>query len=75
MTKRVTVRIRPDGSIEAETQGMQGPECLPYIETLERLTGSRAVDSWYTDEFFETQLESQPGRQEQSDRTEVEDSG
>ncbi len=72
MTKRITVRIRPDGSIEAETHGMRGPECLPYIERLERLTDSEAVDSWYTDEFFETQLESQ---ERQSDRTEVEGSG
>ncbi len=55
MTKRLTVRIRPDGSIEAETHGMQGPECLPYIETIEGLTDARAVDSWYTAEFFETQ--------------------
>jgi hypothetical protein len=59
MTKRLTVRIRPDGSIEAETHGMQGTECLPYIETIEGLTDARAVDSWYTAEFFETQ---QPNR-------------
>jgi len=55
MTKRLTVRIRPDGSIEAETHGMQGSECLPYIETIEALTDARAVDSWYTAEFFKTQ--------------------
>ncbi len=58
MTKRLTVRIRPDGSIAAETHGMQGPECLPYIETIEGLTDARAVDSWYTDEFFQTEGQS-----------------
>jgi len=74
MTKRLTLRIRPDGTIEAVTQGMKGPECLPYIEKLEHLTEAHAVDSWYTDEFFETEL-SQSGRQEHLDRSEVEDSG
>ena len=33
----------------------KGPECLPYIETIEALTDARAVDSWYTAEFFKTQ--------------------
>lgn len=59
MTKRLTVRIRPDGSLEAETQGMKGSECLPYIEQLEHLTGAQVVDSWYTEEFYEAQRESQ----------------
>lgn len=59
MTKRLTVRIRPDGSVEAETQGMKGSECLPYIEQLEHLTGAQVVDSWYTEEFYEAQRESQ----------------
>jgi len=37
---------------------MKGPECLSYIEVVERLTGAQAVDSWYTPEFYEVEHRS-----------------
>lgn len=59
MAKRLMIRIRPDGTIEAETQGMKGPECLSYIDKLENLTDAQAVDSWYTAGFYDVERESQ----------------
>ena len=67
MVKRLRVRIRPDGSIEAETEGMKGPECLPYIDKLETLIDAQAVDSWYTDEFYETEREGQAAKAHQQE--------
>ncbi len=51
--KSVSLRIRRDGTVEAETHGMKGAECLPYIAELERLLGAEATDSDYTSEFYE----------------------
>lgn len=51
--KRVTLRIRRDGTVEAETHGIKGRECLPYIAELEDLLDAEAVDSDYTGEFYE----------------------
>jgi DUF2997 family protein len=50
--KRVTLRIRRDGTVEAETHGMKGRECLPYITRLEELLEAEAVDSDYTEDYY-----------------------
>lgn len=51
--KSVTLRIRRDGTVEAETHGIKGRECLPHTAELERLLDAEAVDSEYTPEFYE----------------------
>jgi len=51
--RAIVVRIRSDGSVEAETKGLKGAECLPWIGELERLTDAVTVDSRYTREFYE----------------------
>lgn len=52
--KKVTLRIRRDGAVEAETHGMKGRECLSYISQIEALLEADAVDSEYTAEYYET---------------------
>lgn len=52
--KTITLRIRRDGTVEAETHGMNGRECLPYIGKLEQLVEADAVDSEYTAEYYHT---------------------
>jgi Protein of unknown function (DUF2997) len=56
--KTIRVRIRKDGSIEAETHGLKGAACLPWINALEELTDARTVDSRYTEEFYEAAEEA-----------------
>ena len=51
--KSITLRIRRDGIVEAETHGMKGRECLPYITQLEELLEAEAFDSDYTEEYYE----------------------
>jgi len=75
MTKRLTIRIRSDGSIEAETHGMTGSECLPYIDTLERLTDSETVDSWFTAEFAETERHQAATLRDSSRQQSLDDRG
>jgi hypothetical protein len=52
--QRITVRITRDGEVFAETHGLKGKACLPYIAVLEDLLDSTAVDSEYTHEFHES---------------------
>lgn len=51
--KSITVRIHPDGTIEAETHGMKGEECLAYVSPLEDLLAAETIASHFTDEYRE----------------------
>ncbi len=51
MAKQLVVRLRADGTVDAETFGMQGPECLDYIEALEALLEAETVSSSFTEEY------------------------
>jgi hypothetical protein len=59
MEKRIRIEISPDGRIIAETEGIKGKECLSYIRIFENLMDAQAVDSTYTDEYFETELNAE----------------
>jgi hypothetical protein len=75
VSKRIALRIRADGSIEAQTQGMKGPECLSYIEAIERLTGAQAVESWYTPEFYEVEHRSDEALENEQQGHDVQQNG
>jgi hypothetical protein len=49
----VRIRIRPDGTVEAVTEGLKGDDCLPYIARVEELTEGKVVSSYYTHEYHE----------------------
>lgn len=51
--KQLKIRLFPNGMIQAETNGIKGKACLNYVKILEELTGARAVDSDYTEEYDE----------------------
>ncbi|MDR0869524.1 MAG: DUF2997 domain-containing protein [Planctomycetaceae bacterium] len=53
MSKHIQIRLRPDGTIEAETLGFKGKSCLELVPLLEKLTGGKVIDSDYTSEFYE----------------------
>jgi Protein of unknown function (DUF2997). len=49
--KEIVVRVGRDGSIDAETFGMHGDECLDYFDALESLLDAEVVDSSFTDDY------------------------
>jgi len=53
MDQKVKIRIKPDGTIEAETQGIKGKACTDYIKILEEMLEAKTVESEYTSEFYE----------------------
>ncbi|GAA5210720.1 DUF2997 domain-containing protein [Microbacterium kyungheense] len=51
MAKQLVVRLRADGTVDAETIGMKGPECLDHIEALEALLDAETVSSSFTEDY------------------------
>lgn len=51
MGKQLVVRLRPDGTVDAETLGMTGDECLSYIAALEDLLDATTVQSSFTADY------------------------
>lgn len=56
MAKQITIRIYPDGKVEAKTVGIKGKACLKYLQPLEQLLEAEAVDSEFTKEYYETEV-------------------
>ncbi len=51
MNEAFTVRIFPDGTVQAEVHGAKGKRCTDYIGILEELLEAESVDSAYTAEY------------------------
>lgn len=51
--KQIRIKIGQNGTIEAETLGIKGKDCLKYLERIEQLTNAVTVDSRFTDEYNE----------------------
>lgn len=56
MTKRIKVQLYQDGSVQVDIQGIKGKKCTEYIQILEELLEAEAVDSNYTEEYYEDEL-------------------
>ena len=54
--KQLKIRIYPDGSVQAKTEGIRGKACTEYIAMLEQMLEARAVDSEYTAEYYQTNV-------------------
>jgi hypothetical protein len=50
--KTISMEIRPDGKVAAETHGLTGDSCLPYATTLAELVDGEVVDSKYTPDYY-----------------------
>jgi hypothetical protein len=55
MRRKIQIKIRPDGTIEAKSLGFTGKKCLELIPLLEKLTASRTVDSDYKEEYYKSE--------------------
>ena len=51
MTLRLRIAVRPDGTIVAETEGIQGPACLDELDRIRRLTGGSVESSRLSNDF------------------------
>ena len=68
MAREIEIRIRPDGTIHAETFGMVGRECLDWIGAIEDLCAAQTTDSQFKPEAQQTRQTDtfvNPARNEQ----------
>lgn len=61
MTKQLVVRLRPDGTVDAETVGMRGSECLDHIQELENLLEATTTSSRFTEDYAAAPLDEVQG--------------
>lgn len=57
ITKRINIRIFPDGKIQAEVQGIKGKKCTDYLKVIQEILQARIEDSDYTKEYYEKETE------------------
>lgn len=70
MRGAVRIRIRPDGTVTAETTGVTGDACLDWVPVVEQATGAVTVGSEYLPDFYRTE-----GAEQVEDVEEVEEQG
>ena len=53
MTKKMKIKLLPNGEIQMETQGVKGKKCLEYIEVFKKLSGARVLSTELSQEYYE----------------------
>ncbi|KAB2952684.1 DUF2997 domain-containing protein [Heliorestis acidaminivorans] len=56
LKRKIEIRLRPDGEIEAEVKGFKGKKCTDYIAFLEELLEAETIDSNYRAEYYEQEV-------------------
>ncbi len=57
MTKKLQIKLLPNGEIQMETQGVKGKKCLDYIEILKKIVDVKILDTQLSQEYYETEQE------------------
>ncbi len=57
MSKKLKIRLLPNGEIQMETVGVKGKECLDYIKLLQKLADVKITKTELKDEYYETDAE------------------
>jgi len=58
MSKQIRIKITSNGTVEAETLGMKGKECLKYLNVIEQMANATTIDSEFTKEYYEVKEET-----------------
>ncbi len=53
MSKKIIIKIKSDGTIEGNTEGISGKKCMDYLELFSQLTDAHIIDSGFTQEYYE----------------------
>ena len=57
MSKKLKIRLLPNGEIQMETIGVKGKECLDYVKLLQKLVNAKITKTELTDEYYQTEAE------------------
>jgi Protein of unknown function (DUF2997). len=53
--KKIQLRIYPDGTVQANVEGIKGKKCTDYIKIIEDILDAEVIDSEYTPEYYESE--------------------
>lgn len=56
ISKKIEIRIFPDGKIQAEVQGIKGKKCTDYIKIIEEILDAKTTISEPTKDFYENEI-------------------
>ena len=57
MSKKLKIKLLPNGEIQMETVGIKGKKCLNYIEVLKKLVDAKITETQLSQEYYETESE------------------
>lgn len=57
VSKKLKIKLLPNGEIQMETVGIKGKKCLDYIEVLKKLVDAKITDTQLSQEYYETESE------------------
>ncbi len=57
MSKKLKIKLLPNGEIQMETVGIKGKKCLDYIKVLKSLVDANVSETQLSQEYYETDSE------------------
>lgn len=57
MSKKLKIKLLPNGEIQMETVGIKGKKCLDYINVLKKLVNVNVSETQLSQEYYETDSE------------------
>lgn len=57
MSKKLKIKLLPNGEIQMETVGIKGKKCLDYINVLKKLVDVNVSETQLSQEYYETDSE------------------
>jgi len=54
MSKKMKIKLLPNGEIQMETIGVKGKKCLDCVEVLKKLVDVKVTNLQLTNEYYET---------------------
>lgn len=55
MSKKMQIKLLPNGEIRMETHGIKGKKCDDYVELFKKLVSVNISDIQHTNEYYETE--------------------
>ena len=50
---KMKIKLRPDGTIEMETEGIKGKKCMEYTKFMEDLVEGKIYEQKFTEEYYQ----------------------
>ena len=66
MTKKLKIKLLPNGEVIVKTEGVKGKKCLDYFTLLEKILDGRMTKQELSSEYYESENEFENSHQVQN---------